>query len=450
MAPYVESETVELKRKYTDQFPRELVSFLNGRGGTIYLGVEDDGTVIGVQDTDKTLKRIADCISDQIEPSPKGEISSEILYEGNKLVIAVRVQKGLKPLYCVKKLGFSSAGCLVRVGTTCREMSHEGIEFRYKAQFAHQDFMLMARSLSEPLTFEMFKILLADRGYHIDQTAFEASFRLRRDDGHYNVLAELLADKNRVPLIFVKFFGLDKTAISERSDYGGHFLYFAYQELKSRLNAENICRTSTDVRPRLDEYLYDEKCVNEALVNMLVHNDWTMTEPLVAFYEDRVVFTSHGGLPPGLTEEEFYSGVSYPRNPTLMRVFLTLGIVEHTGHGVPMIVRKYGREAFSIHPSHIDVTIPFNPRVYAPDSEEAQKMGPPLPADPRVDPTERRLTEEERRVILELVAHPKATDSQLAHSLGISSGTVAKALEALTLKQYLGTKDANGAWTLLT
>lgn len=247
------------------------------------------------------------------------------------------------------------------------EMNSEAV-----AAFVPQDFILMARSLSEPLTFEMFKILLADRGYHIDQTAFEASFRLRRDDGHYNILAELLADKNRVPLIFVKFFGLDKTAISERSDYGGHFLYLAYQELKSRLNAENICRTSTDVRPRLDEYLYDEKCVNEALVNMLVHNDWTMTEPLVAFYEDRVVFTSHGGLPPGLTEEEFYSGVSYPRNPTLMRVFLTLGIVEHTGHGVPMIVCKYGREAFSIHPSHIDVTIPFNPRVYAPDSEEAQ------------------------------------------------------------------------------
>mgnify|MGYP001293383966 CR=1 FL=1 len=119
------------------------------------------------------------------------------------------------------------------------------------------------------------------------------------------------------------------------------------------------------VRPRIDEYLYDIDCANEALVNMFVHNDWTITEPQVSFYSDRVVFTSHGGIPHGMTEEEFYSGVSRPRNAVLMRVFLNLGIVEHTGHGIPMIVEKYGREAFNIHQNYIDVTLPFSQAVLA-------------------------------------------------------------------------------------
>lgn len=111
-----------------------------------------------------------------------------------------------------------------------------------------------------------------------------------------------------VPLIFVKFSGVNKAAISHRSDYGGQSLLLGRQRMKDRLIAENICKTDTSVRPRIDEYLYDMDCVNEALANMLVHNDWTETEPLVAFYSDRVVFTSHGGLPQGITEEEFFMG----------------------------------------------------------------------------------------------------------------------------------------------
>ena len=54
--------------------------------------------------------------------------------------------------------------------------------------------------------------------------------------------------------------------------------------MKDRLIAENICKTDTTVRPRKDEYLYNMDCVNEALVNLLVHNDWTITEPLVALH----------------------------------------------------------------------------------------------------------------------------------------------------------------------
>ena len=84
-------------------------------------------------------------------------------------------------------------------------------------------------------------------------------------------------------LIFVKFSGTDKTSISYKSDYGGQSIVLGYQKMKGRLIAENICKTDTTVRPRKDEYLYNMDCVNETLVNMLVHNDWTVTEPLVAF-----------------------------------------------------------------------------------------------------------------------------------------------------------------------
>ncbi len=447
MNRYYESESTELKAGYTDTVVREIVSFLNAEGGVIYIGIEDDGTVIGIENVEGVLRKVSDCITDQIEPKPIGEVISAVILEDNLPIVVVNVKKGIKPLYCIKKYGFSSKGCPVRIGNTCKEMSSEEIQYRYKSLFVDQDYMLLASAKYAPLSFEMMKILLTGRGYHINESSFESSFKLRRNDGTYNLLAEVLADKNMVPLIFVKFSGTDKTSISHRSDYGGQSILLGYQKMKDRLIAENICKTDTSVRPRIDEYLYDIDCVNEALVNMLVHNDWTVTEPLVSFYSDRVVFTSHGGIPQGITEEEFYNGVSQPRNALLMRIFLNMGIVEHTGHGVPMIVKRYGREVFDIHKGYINVTIPFNKNVLAsvPNSvinERAVGYGVRLYKD---------LTDTEKEAILVLVEKPDITYDKLALEINVSRRTVARTIASLTEKKYIERVGNNkvGFWKVI-
>ena len=472
MTQYIESETVELKSKYAaDSFVREVVSFLNAEGGVIYIGVQDDGTVIGVENVDDVLRNISDCITDQIEPRPSGEIANEVIYEDNLPILAVKVKKGNSPLYCIRKYGHSSKGCPIRIGTTCKEMSPEEIRSRFRSQIMNEDYMLLASARYAPLSFNMMKVWLTGRGFHINEKTFEKSFELKRDDGAYNLLAELLADQNMVPVIFVKFAGLNKASISHRSDYGGQSLAFGYQRMKERLIAENICKTDTSVRPRIDEYLYDMDCVNEALVNMLVHNDWTITEPLVAFYTNRVVFTSHGGLPQGITEEEFFNGVSRPRNSALMRFFLSLGIVEHTGHGIPMIVEKYGREAFDIHASYIDVTIPFNQDVLTSTPKGAaavDSVNPIDSADPidPIDPIDSidsidsidlinpkssvHLNDDEKKIIRKLLKNPKITYEQLAQELGVSRKTVSRKLASLVEKKQIERVGNNrtGFWKI--
>ena len=448
MSSYIESETVELKEKYNDNFTREVVAFLNANGGTIYIGIDDNGNIIGANSIDETLRSVSDCITDKIEPNAQSDVHSQIIYEEGKPIVAVMVSKGLRPLYCIKKYGFSSKGCLVRIGSTCKEMSTEEIQFRYRSQFKGDDYMLLAPSKYAPLSFDMMKILLTSRGLHVNDNSFESTFSLRRQDGSYNLLAEIMADKSLVPLIFVKFSGTDKTSISQRSDYGGQSLILGYQKLKDRLIAENICKTDTTVRPRIDKYLYDIDCVNEALVNMLVHNDWTVTEPLVSFYSDRVVFTSHGGLPQGVTEDDFFNGVSHPRNSVLMRIFLNLGIVEHTGHGIPMIVRKYGREAFSIHNSNIDVTIPFDREVMALMPRVGTNVGTNDGTIPGADSSDPELTENEKRIVLELVKSPKLTYAELADWTGLSRRSVSRVIAELVRKGYITRIGSNrtGFW----
>lgn len=444
---FIESEVLELKERYSDSLLRDIVAFLNAKGGVIYLGVDDKGEVKGLSgdQLDEAQKKISDCITSQIEPNPQSEISILQTKEENKEIIAITVSKGFKPIYCIKKYGYSSKGCLIRIGTTCKEMSPAEIENRYQKNFIDDDFILKAPAHYSPLSFDMMKILLTSRGYHINETAFESNFSLLMKKGEYNLMAELLSDKNMVPLIFVKFRGNTKASISQRSDYGDQSILLGLQRLKDRLIAENICLTDTTVRPRVDEYLYDIDCVNEALVNAIVHNDWTISEPLVSFFDDRIEITSHGGIPREITREDFFNGVSHPRNSVLMRIFLKLGIVEHTGHGIPKIIEKYGKEAFDIHDSYINVVIPFNKKVAEtlPNGKnDGKNDGKNLSCE---------LTENEKRVLLELINNPSIPYDTLVVELGISRRTVSRVFASLVEKGFIERVGTNkkGFWKVI-
>ncbi len=448
---YVESETLELKEKYTDAIIRDIVAFLNSQGGDIYIGISDDGAIKGIDTNqlDEIQKKISDCITNQIEPHPLSEISVVTLIEDAKNVLQLKINKGFKPIYCIKKYGFSSKGCLIRIGTTCKEMNSSEIEQRYQSGFIDDDYILKAPAHYAPLSFDMLKILLTSRGYHINQTAFESNFNLLLKNGEYNLMAELLSDKNMVPMILVKFRGKTKASISQRSDYGDQSILLGLQRLKDRLIAENICVTDTTVRPRIDEYLYDMDCVNEALVNAFVHNDWTISEPLVSMYEDRLEITSHGGIPKEITREDFFNGVSHPRNTVLMRIFLKLGIVEHTGHGIPMIIKKYGKEAFDIHDSYLNVVIPFNKNVM----EKIRPVKNDDSNDGKYDHTSHSdgLTDNEKRVLLELINNPIIPYDTLVVQLSISRRTVSRIFESLVEKRYIERvgNNKNGYWKVI-
>ena len=94
MNKYIESETLELKEEYTDTIAKEIVSFLNGAGGTILIGVKDNGVVIGVDKIDEVLRKISDIITSQIEPNPQDEISAELKFDEGKTIVTIHINKG--------------------------------------------------------------------------------------------------------------------------------------------------------------------------------------------------------------------------------------------------------------------------------------------------------------------------------------------------------------------
>ncbi len=95
-----------------------------------------------------------------------------------------------------------------------------------------------------------------------------------------------------------------------------------------------------------------------------MHTKWSEEiAPTVYIYDDRIEIVSNGGLPSALTKEDFYEGVSKPINKKLIKIFSDLDYIDQTGHGVPLIVKNYGKKAFYISEYTIIVTIPLNKKL---------------------------------------------------------------------------------------
>ena len=93
--------------------------------------------------------------------------------------------------------------------------------------------------------------------------------------------------------------------------------------------------------------MIDSKALKEAVINAIVHSDYTYnTSPIVELYSDRIEITSGGGLPQELSQEEFLEGVTAPRNKELIRVFKDVDLIENIGSGVLRILDAYDKSCF--------------------------------------------------------------------------------------------------------
>ena len=110
-----------------------------------------------------------------------------------------------------------------------------------------------------------------------------------------------------------------------------------------------------------EEKYFDFSSFKEAWLNACVHTKWSEEiPPAVYIYDNRIEIVSNGGLPSALSKEDFFAGVSKPINKKLLRIFNDLDYIDQTGHGVPLIVKNYGKDAFYISEHTIIVTIPLN------------------------------------------------------------------------------------------
>ena len=356
-----EDNNVELKEKLNNSLAKEIVAFLNTEDGVIYIGIKDNNEIVGINNIDEDMRKISDNITDQISPRCVHFVNQYHEVIEDKHIIKIEVNKG-NQLFYIKKYGMSEAGCYIRIRSTSKSITPDEIQDRFiKSLIIHEENIIDIPSTRKDLTFKILKNYLLLNNNHINEETFLDNYHLLTKDGKYNYLAEILSDKNDIVINVATFSSNDKTEYLKTEEFGGKCLLLAMEQAKNYINSINQTYVDLKTTPRKEIKMFDTEAFEQAWINACVNNKWSESNHSgIYVYNNRLEIESFGGIPRTLTKEEFLKGKSEPVNKELFDIFRACNFAEESGHGVPSVVKIYGKEAYIFSEYFIDVVITFN------------------------------------------------------------------------------------------
>lgn len=336
-----ESETIELKELVVDDIKKEVIAFANCNGGRLYVGVRDDGTVIGLDHPDEASLQISNMVRDAIKPDVTMFLHYETLEEDGKQIVAVDIQRGTERPYYIARKGLRPEGVYVRQGYSSVPATDAMIRRMIKE--TDGDHFEDMRCLNQELTFadaeKEFRLRNVDFG--LQQMR---SLKLTDHDGIYSNLALLLSDQCVHTIKVAVFQGTDQSVFKDRREFTGSLMR-QMNEAYEFIDFRNQTRATIHGLLRTDVRDYPEVAVRESLLNLLVHRDYAFrASALISIYTDRIEFVSVGGLLPGIDLEDVMVGLSVCRNQNLANVFYRLQLIEAYGTGIRKIMKAYEDE----------------------------------------------------------------------------------------------------------
>jgi predicted HTH transcriptional regulator len=285
-------------------------------------------------------------------------------------------------------------------------------------------------SPNQHLTFTQLKIYYADKGFDTSSDFFLKNLGLFTEDDRFNYAAYLMSDNNGNSVKVARFRGTEKLDILERNEFGRCCLIKSAYQVLDKLEVANatVVRVGGQAA-RKEIRLIDKNALREAVLNAIIHNDYINgSYPVFEIYDVRLVVISTGGLPVGLTEDEFFKGLSHPRNRELMRIFSDMDLCEQLGSGMKKILKAYPKDIFDISDHFISVHFQYNKE--AMDILNKKVNG-------GVNDIESELSENAILVMKAIERNEKLTQPQIADDLQMTIRTMQRALKELREKKYI-------------
>jgi len=353
-----ESATLELKENLNDKFEKTIIAFLNTNGGNLYIGFKDDGSLAGLTEIDYIQLQIKNRLRDNIFPSTLGLFEIVVEKQDNKEYLNIIVARGNERPYYLKAKGMSPEGCFIRVANSTEKMPINMISTLFSKRTRNS--LKNILSPNQNLTFSELKIFYNELGYDFGENLLK-QLDLINDDDQYNYIAYLMSDNNNLSFKIAKYLGKDSFNIIENEEFGNTCLIKVAKRILEKLNIENTTFAKISNNGRKEMKKVESIALKEAVINAIVHNDYTNEyPPKFELFDDRLEITSTGGLPENFTREDFLGGFSAPRNKELMRIFRDVRLVEHLGTGIRRILRSYDKNIFEFYPNFLKVNFKFN------------------------------------------------------------------------------------------
>lgn len=430
-----ESETTELKEVVVDDIKKEIIAFANCDGGKLYIGVQDDGTVIGVDDPDGVSLQISNMVRDSIKPDVTMFLHYETIKEDGKEIVTVDVQRGTDRPYYLAKKGMRPEGVYVRQGYSSVPATDTAI--RHMIKETDGDRFEAMRCLNQELTFEV-----AKKEFELRKMEFGSrqmrTLRLIDQDGLYSNLALLLSDQCVHTIKVAVFQGTDQSVFKDRREFTGSLMQ-QMNEVYDFIDFRNQTRATIEKLLRIDVRDYPEIAVREALLNLLVHRDYSFSaSALINIYTDRIEFVSIGGLMPGIDLEDIMVGISICRNQDLANVFYRLQLIEAYGTGMGKIMKAYKDvEEKPLIETTKNVFKIILPNINAKYESESAFTPKAEPATTFNVETEKSFSSEEKEILEYAQSHGAITRNDVIKLLKVSTSTASRFLRKMVKNNLL-------------
>ena len=305
-------------------------AFSNYNGGTILFGIDDDGNVKGLPDVKQSCLDIENKINDSICPQP--DYTLEVQQDHT---IKLSVKSGVQKPYLYKSKAYKRNDTAT-IEVDILELSRlilEGKNIRFEelpCKDQELSFEILYRKLREHIQINTF-----------NQDTLK-TLNLYDNDNGYNNAAGILADKNHFPGIDIMKFGENISIIQKRVTFENMSILEVYDKtidvFRDYYQYEEIQGSDRKTVEKIPEAAF-----REAVANALIHRTWDMeSEIRISMFDDRIEIVSPGGLPSGITEDEYLAGkLSVLRNRILANVLYRLGFVEIFGTGITRIKQLY-------------------------------------------------------------------------------------------------------------
>lgn len=332
-----ENEQIEFKEIYNENIYKEIISFLNTNSGTIYIGYDDNGNLVGLNNSKEIEEKISNGIKTKIYPDARVFISVNNETFEEKNYISIKVSKGVD-IYYLKEKGIVK-GTYLRTGSCSIPASEETV----KQMIIRNSSLSFETSISsnQNLTFNYISKTFSENNINLNEINIKENLHITTNKKYTN-LGLLFSDQNPFSFKLAVYQSKEKENFLDRKEFNGSILEI-YDNLIEflKLNTATYGLISTSVREDIEEY--PEFILREIVLNSLIHRDYsTLTSNIINLYkDDGIELISYGSLYGNITVDDILAGLSTSRNPYLQSIFMRIKRVEAIGSGLRRVNSYY-------------------------------------------------------------------------------------------------------------
>ena len=343
-----ENASIEFKEIVArpESLAKEIVAFANTQGGTLLLGIADNGEIIGISDDKNHEEYLANIARNNVIPAI--DITIEKITFENKNIIAVSIPKGKDKPYQTLNNQF-----LIRIGSTNRVATQtELMRLFQQSGVFHYDAIALENADIKQLNLT--KISQYFDNYQVDFSEEENPENLLKN-------TDILTENYQVTIAGLLVFGLNPQKFMPNACIS--FAHFSGNEITEELIDKQVINGTLDyqidtvlaiiknnslspsmingTKTQSQRFLYPDKVFRELLVNACVHRNYAISGSRIRIFmfDNRIEFISPGKLPNTVTIEKLQYGVSYSINPIIVKFMENLRYIDKLGRGLPMVFK---------------------------------------------------------------------------------------------------------------